>query len=152
ERAFAEHRLAVLVGRMPDLHFAGRPPEEFDLPPRIPIGVPADLLARRPDVRAAELRLVASNARIGAAIPEVLPQFSITGVFGNATIIDLSKISRAASNFFIVGPAVRLPIFQGGLTYARLLGARAQNSVDESEYRQAVLNAFGEVANYVIAI
>src|SRR5579872_1638154 len=51
-QAVAEHRLAVLLGYMPTLHFKGRPPAEFDLPPELPVGIPAALLERRPDVRA----------------------------------------------------------------------------------------------------
>ncbi len=152
DRVTAEHKLALLVGHPPDLHVAGKPPVEFDLPPSIPAGVPADLLERRPDVRAAEARLASSNAQIGAVIAEFFPKLSIVGFLGNATILDFKTISNAASQFYVAGPALSLPIFQGGLTYARYLEAKGHTAESEASYRQAVLRAFSEVADAVSAI
>ncbi|MEZ0230334.1 MAG: efflux transporter outer membrane subunit, partial [Planctomycetota bacterium] len=66
--ALAEHRLAILTGRTPDVSFHGKPPAAFALPPSVPVGLPASLLERRPDVRAAERRAAAQNALVGQAI------------------------------------------------------------------------------------
>jgi NodT family efflux transporter outer membrane factor (OMF) lipoprotein len=152
DRATAENKLAVLVGHTPDLHVEGKPPVEFTLPPSIPVGVPADLLGRRPDVRAAEARLASSNAQIGSVIAEFFPKLSLIGYFGNATIMDFKTISNAASQFWIAGPSLSLPIFQGGLTYARYLEAKGHTAENEASYRQTILRAFSEVATSVAAI
>jgi NodT family efflux transporter outer membrane factor (OMF) lipoprotein len=150
-RATAEHKLAILLGHLPDRHFAARPPAEFDLPPSIPAGVPAALLDRRPDVRAAEARLSATNARIGATIAEYFPSVSIFGAFGQASL-DITKISHEASNLFVAGPVLRFPIFQAGLTYARVEEARARNEENEAKYVETILLAFGEIADAVVGI
>jgi multidrug efflux system outer membrane protein len=151
KKAIAEHRLAILTGRMPNLRFDGTPPAEFEVPPEIPVGVPAALLERRPDIRRAEAQLVGKNAKIGQAIAGFFPQFTIFGFAGYASI-DLSKLAQPNSQIWAVGPIVRLPLFQGGLTYAQVLEAEARTSEAEAIYHETVLRAFGEVADSVVRI
>ena len=150
-RAVAEHRLAILTGRLPDGHVDGRPPAEFETPPEIPVGVPATLLERRPDIRAAESRLASQNAKIGQAIAGFFPQFTLQGYAGYASL-DLWKIAQPASQLYAAGPVVRLPLFQGGLTYAQVLEAESRTNEAEANYHAAILRAFGEVADAVVRL
>jgi len=150
-RAVAEHRLAVLLGRVPSLRFAGRAPASFELPVEVPVGLPGALLERRPDIRAAEQRLRASNASIGEAIANFLPQVTIFGRFGYASI-DIWKIAQPASQLYAAGPSIRIPIFEGGKTYARLLETHANTDAATANYYQTILVAFREVADAVVGI
>ena len=150
-RSVAEHRLAVLLGHMPVLHFEGRVPAAFELPPELPVGLPASLLERRPDVRAAELRLRAANARIGAAVAGYLPEVTIFGRFGYASI-DVWKLANPSSQLFAAGPSIRIPIFEGGKTYAQVLEAEANTDEATANYYKTVQNAFREVADAIVGI
>ncbi len=150
-RAVAEHRLAVLLGYFPVVHLEGRPPACFDLPPELPVGLPATLLERRPDIRAAEQRLRAANARIGESEGDYFPSLKIFGAFGYATV-DLWKIANPESQLFAIGPSVSIPIFQGGRVHAQVEEARAHTDEATAGYYQAVLTAFQEVADAVVGI
>jgi outer membrane protein TolC len=85
-------------------------------------------------------------------IAEFFPKLSLIGYLGNATIMDFKTISNAASQFWVAGPSLSLPIFQGGLTYARYLEAKGHTAENEATYRQTILRAFSEVATAVAAI
>jgi len=150
-RATAEHRLAILTGRMPVLRFAGKPPAEFDVPPEIPLGLPAELLERRPDIRSAEAKLQGRNAGIGQAIAGFFPSLTIYG-FAGYTALDISKIANPNSQLWAVGPVLRLPIFEGGRTAAQVLEAEARTDEALANYHAAVLKAFGEVADAIVRI
>jgi multidrug efflux system outer membrane protein len=150
-KAIAEHRLAVLLGHMPTLHFEGRPPAAFELPPELPLGLPAALLERRPDIRAAELRLTSSNARIGEAIANFFPKVSLFGAFGYASL-DVWKLAQPGSQLFAVGPQISIPIFEGGRTYARVLETEATRDEATASYERTVLNAFREVADAIVSV
>jgi NodT family efflux transporter outer membrane factor (OMF) lipoprotein len=150
-KAVAEHRLAVLLGRMPNLRFEGRAPAAFELPPELPVGIPATLLERRPDVRAAEHRLRASNASIGEALANFFPSVTIFGRFGYVSI-DIWKIAEPNSQLYAAGPSIRIPIFEGGRTYARLLETEANTDTATATYYQTILIAFREVADAIAGI
>ncbi len=112
----AIYSLGVLLGREPaalekDLIKAGPIPP---YPPEVPVGLPSDLLRRRPDIRRAEAQLHAATARIGVATAALFPQFSLTGTLGISSS-DLTKLSNLAnSKFWSFGPSVTWPIFAGG--------------------------------------
>jgi multidrug efflux system outer membrane protein len=150
-RAIAEHRLATLLGHLPTLHFEGRVPAAFELPPELPVGLPAALLERRPDIRAAEHRLVASNAHIGEAIAGFFPKVSIFGAFGYASL-DIWKVAQPGSQLFAAGPSISIPIFEGGRTYARVLEAEATTDEATANYYKTVLLAFREVADAIVSV
>ncbi len=150
-RAVAQHGLAVLIGRTPDVVFSGKPPASFDLPPVVPVGLPATLLERRPDVRAAEEHLRAANARIGAAIAEFFPKVTIVGQLGQASI-NAQNITTYGSQLWSIGPSIDIPIFSGGLTYAKTLEAEARRDEATSNYLLTILGAFREVADSVAGI
>lgn len=151
ERAVAEHRLAILLGKTPDVSFAGKAPASFELPPEVPVGLPSTLLERRPDVKRAEANLVAANARIGVAKAEYFPKVTIVGRVGYSAL-DAGKMLNPAAQLWSVGPQVSVPIFEGGRIQASVFEAEARSGEAESLYREAVLKAFGEVADSIFAI
>jgi outer membrane protein TolC len=113
--------------------------------------LPADLIERRPDVRAAEHRLHATTARLGAALAERFPRLSITGFFGLQS--DRSNdLLRTSSRALTAGPSLRLPLFTGGGVGAQIAGRQA--AIDEAlaDLEQTVLRAFEEVENATSAL
>ena len=127
----AENRLAVLLGVAPgqladDLDFV-RP---IPIPPRrAAVGLPADLVRNRPDVRRAERVLAAEHARIGVATGDLYPRLALSGTLGLAAD-HASDLFRQSSNVFGIGPSVRWSLFEGGRLRARVAaqGARAEQA------------------------
>jgi multidrug efflux system outer membrane protein len=144
-RADVEHALAILCGRpAPLFSIAVKGMDDAPAPPRVPVGLPADLLARRPDVAEAEQNVVAANARVGVATADFYPRFLLTGSAGfesaNASDLFLWQ-SRIAS----IMPSISFPIFQGGRLKASLAAAKAQYEQTVAAYVQQVLVAYGDV-------
>jgi multidrug efflux system outer membrane protein len=142
-RAEYEHALAVLLGKAPSqFSFTASP---LDLTaPKIPGGLPSDLLERRPDIAEAERRLASENARIGIAKAAFFPVVRLTGRMGleSGSIEDLFDwTSRAWS----IGPSISLPIFEGGRNLANYKRAQARYEEAVAHYRQQILVAFREV-------
>ena len=139
-----EHALAVLCGQpAPEFTLSPRPLGEMP-PPKIPPGLPAMLLARRPDVAAAEQAVVAANARIGVAMAEFYPQFSLASFVGfeSANVRSLTDWkSRVAS----LVPGVAQPIFEGGRLKANLAATRAQYRQTVAAYIEQILVAYADV-------
>ena len=148
-RARLENAIAVLAGKNPS-SFSIASGTIDKLPPRIPSGIPAELLDRRPDVLAAERTLAASNARIGVAQADFLPRISLTGS-GGLSSISTSDFLEYSSRKFSIGPEVSLPIFRGGIL--RISEARARYEHEEAlaNYEKAVLNAFADVETSLAA-
>jgi multidrug efflux system outer membrane protein len=143
-RADLEHALAILCGRpAPSFAVAANPLHEAS-PPTVPPGLPAQLLARRPDVAEAEQNVVAANAQIGVATAEFFPRFMLTATAGLESA-DLSALftwqSRAAS----ILPSVSIPIFQGGRLRANLEAIKASYRQTVAAYVNQVLIAYGDV-------
>ena len=143
-RADLEHALAILCGRpAPSFAVAANPLHEAS-PPTVPPGLPAQLLARRPDVAEAEQNVVAANAQIGVATAEFFPRFTLTATAGLESA-DLSALftwqSRAAS----ILPSVSIPIFQGGRLRANLDATKAFYRQTVAAYVNQVLIAYGDV-------
>lgn len=147
----AEHRLAVLLGTPPGTTFAGRSPAAFRMPPDVPLGLPASLIERRPDIRAAEMRLVAANARVGVAIAEFYPSVSLVGRIGTSTT-DLGNVATGDAFLWNIGPSIRIPIFQGGRLAAQRLQREAETDAATSAYVQVIYTALGEVADAVVGV
>jgi len=142
----AENRVAVLVGARPaDGFVAARDP--LSLPPEIGIGLPADLLARRADVRAAERRLAEAVARVGVAEAERYPRITIHGTLtlGARTLDALAAGSDALS--YSIGPSLVVPLFAGGRLEARVRLEEAQAEAARLAFEQALLRATEEVEN-----
>jgi NodT family efflux transporter outer membrane factor (OMF) lipoprotein len=144
--------LAVLTGQLP-----GNAPisqvklDELTLPTTIPVGVPSQLVDRRPDVRAAEEQLHAATATVGVAIANMLPQITLSGAIGNVAT-QSSQIFNSLSEFWTVGATLSQTLFQGGTLYHRERAARAGLDIAGAQYRQAVLTAFQDVADALRAL
>lgn len=112
--------------------------------PVVPVGLPAALLERRPDIAAAERALEAAGERIGVAKAAFFPAISLTGAAGYASA-EIDRLFTADSRAWSIGPSLYLPIFQGGRNRANLARARAVHEEAVAAYRQRVLVAFREV-------
>jgi multidrug efflux system outer membrane protein len=117
-----------------------------DILGELPAGVPSTALTARPDVVAAELRLKAENADIGAARAAFLPQISLTGSTGNASA-SLSNLFDGGTGAWSFAPQITLPIFAGGANLANLRGARADRDIALATYEKALQTAFREVSD-----
>jgi len=116
----------------------------------LPAGLPAELLVRRPDVRAAEHALKAANADIGAARAAFFPSIELTGFYGNASN-DLSALFQSGHTSWSFVPQVRLPIFAGGANLAQLDLANVRKRIEIARYEQSIQIAFREVADALVA-
>jgi multidrug efflux system outer membrane protein len=145
DRAIAEqrHALAVLVGENPEsFRIAAAPLDSAT--PAVPVGLPSELLERRPDVAAAERNLAAANARIGVAKAAFFPSIGLTA-FAGANSNALSDLLTWSSREWAAGPFVTIPIFNGGTNLATYRQAQAAYEEALADYRQQVLVAFQEV-------
>jgi NodT family efflux transporter outer membrane factor (OMF) lipoprotein len=151
QRAQYEHALAVLTGQAP-LQFALAPAPEFlQEPPMIPAGLPSQLLERRPDVAASERRVAQANAEIGVAQAAWFPDLTLSanGGFRNG---QFSQWLTAPAQYWSLGPALALTVFDGGARQAQLDKARAGYDAQVASYRQTVLVALREVEDYLIQL
>jgi NodT family efflux transporter outer membrane factor (OMF) lipoprotein len=142
-RAQLEHAIAVLIGVSP---------AQFSMPvrpfnpalPVIPVGLPSDLLERRPDIAVAEREVASANAGIGIARAGFFPSLSL-GATAGYTSTGLSQLFNLPNRFWSVGPAVTLPLFEGGALWAASAQAHAVYDQTVANYRQTVLAAFQSV-------
>lgn len=109
-------------------------------------GLPSDLLIQRPDLRAAERRLIAANANIGAARAAFFPRITLTGSLGNASR-ELDGLFSGAGGAWSFMPSINLPLFDGGRNQANLDLSYARRNSAVVEYERSVQNAFREVAD-----
>ena len=148
-RAQYEHAIALLTGQAAS---------NFSMPKRslttsvpvIPIGVPSQILQRRPDIAAAERSMAQANALIGVETAAYYPAFNIGGELG----LESSKISSLftwPSRFFSVGPSASETLFDGGLRRGLLNQYKAQYEANAAAYRQTVLTAFQQTEDYLAA-
>ncbi len=144
--------LALLVGEPlpPDVGANGKPIEQQTFARELPAGIPAELLTRRPDIRAAEHALKAANANIGAARAAFFPSIGLTGFYGSASD-DLSDLFKSGNTSWSFTPVVRLPIFSGGANIANLDLANVRKRAEIARYEQSIQVAFREVADALIA-
>jgi NodT family efflux transporter outer membrane factor (OMF) lipoprotein len=146
------YALAVLLGLQPGALVAELSPVANVpvVPPQVPIGLPSDLLRRRPDVRRAERQLAAETARIGVAKAEWFPKLSLTGDAGMESVA-LSNWLNPSSRFWSIGPSVQWNALDFGRVRAQV---RAQTAVQEAAlatYEKAVLVSLQEAENAIVA-
>jgi len=120
--------------------------DEEQLLADLPVGLPSDLLVRRPDILAAEHNLLAANANIGAARAAFFPSITLTGNFGTAST-QLSGLFDSGSTAWTFSPRISLPIFAGGANVASLNLAKVQKNINIVQYEQTIQGAFREVAD-----
>ncbi len=145
-----ENLLSILLGRNPGLVQRGSPLTLQTLRAEVPPGLPATLLERRPDLRAAEQQLVAANADIGQAKAAFYPQVTLTGLYGYQTVA-LSDLFNAPARTWQFGPAVTMPLFTGGRLRGNLKLSQARFQESVASYQKAVQGAFQEVSDGLIA-
>ena len=151
-RAQTEHAIAVLVGQ-PASAFAlePRPLPPGLAPPALDPGLPSALLERRPDVAAAERRVAAANAGIGAARAAYFPVFTLAGSGGWDSVSSTDWI-QAPSRFWSAGPQAVLSLFDAGRLRAQSAAARAAYDEQAANYRRTVLTAYREVEDNLVAL
>lgn len=154
-REQVENRLRFLLGYPPDRISRITSPRTFPVPPEIPVGLPATLLARRPDVRQSEQLLHAATARVGVALASRFPylDIGITSFFGliGPDLDALLHADNPAEELFSVGPFATAPIWQSGAGIGNVAAARAQAVQAELSYRRTVLQALREVSDALIS-
>lgn len=143
QRAQIENRLALLLGRAPGGVARGRPLEEVVRGVAVPDSVPGELVARRPDVRAAERGLRASVARIGAASAARLPTISLGGQYGTQRP-DFSRLFGRTGEVYALQAGVSVPLFTGGRLRGEVRAAEARADQTRAQYERTVLNALRE--------
>ena len=148
----AIYAIAVLLGQQPAdlLDELSEPAPIPGTPPTIPVGLPSELLRRRPDIRRAEADLHAATARIGVATADLFPRFSLTGAFGFSGS-QASDLVNFGNRFWSFGPAVSWPLFDAGRIRSNIQVQDARQEQALLTYRRAVLVALQEVESALIA-
>jgi multidrug efflux system outer membrane protein len=144
-----ENAISLLLAENPRSIACGRSFLEQDPPPDVPLGMPSNLLERRPDIRAAEQALVAANANIGVAKAAYFPQISLSGLRWPefATYESPFRAERELD----LHPQITQPIFVGGRIKSNVRVAEAQRNQAEVSYEKAIQTAFREVSDALIA-
>ncbi|OZI69363.1 RND transporter [Bordetella genomosp. 1] len=146
------HALAVLLGRTPDQ----APPDlDFDrivVPPKVPVSVPSQLLANRPDVQAAAVALEGAAAEIGARTAQMLPSLSLSASMGRGGFDWPTAMSGAGGAIWAIGAGLTQPLFHGGALRAQRRAAIETYEGAADTYRQTVLAAFRNVADGLAAL
>lgn len=143
QRTLTEHAIATLVGQ---------PASRFTLPvdhapmnvPAIPLGVPSQLLERRPDIAAAERRVFAANAEIGVARAAFFPRLSLSAALGFQDT-GMGTLMSAGNRYWALGPDLAMTLFDGGRRRAKVQAAQANLDASAGQYRGVVLDAFQQV-------
>jgi multidrug efflux system outer membrane protein len=146
------HRLGVLIGREPGalLGELSRTAPIPTPPPEVPVGLPSDLLRRRPDVRRAERQLAADTANVGVQTAELFPKFTLTGVAGFQSFA-VSDWFSGGSKYWSAGPTVTWRILDVGHVRSQIQAARAQAQQSMVAYEKTVLTSCEDAENALVA-
>lgn len=148
----AAYRLDVLLGLQPGSLWDDLANERAipSLPPEVLVGLPSELLRRRPDIRRAERQLAAATAQIGAATADLYPKFFLAGTLGLQSI-SASDWFTGGSRFWSVGPTITWPVFDAGKIRANIQVRDAQQEQALGQYEKTVLTAFQDVETSLVA-
>ncbi len=150
--SFTRNQLAVYVGDFPgNAQLAKFDLAKLNLPERIPLSIPSDLVRQRPDIRAAEAYIKSTNALVGVATANLLPQITLSGAMGSQALTTGALFGPNAAIWSVAG-GVFQPLFQGGALLAQRRSAIATYEAAVFQYQATVLNAFQEVANALQAL
>ncbi len=150
QRSEFEHALATLTGA-PAPVFALAPDVKVRVPPSVPVGVPSDVLERRPDVASAERAMAAANAQIGIASAAYYPSIFLNGAYGSESRL-LSSLFEAPSVIWSLGATAALTLFDGGRRQANVDIAKAGYDATVANYRRVVLTAMQEVEDGITGL
>jgi multidrug efflux system outer membrane protein len=150
QRAQIEHGLAVLLGRTVEGFSIARSPNDA-VPPKIPIGLPADLLERRPDIVEADRNVAAATAQIGVAKAAYFPQLSLTGLAGYESA-NATSLVNWQNTIASLGASAVAPIFTGGRLKAGVEQAQAAYRQSLAQYEKAVLVSYQETEDQLSAL
>jgi outer membrane protein, multidrug efflux system len=139
-----EHAIAVLLGQPASTFSIPTLPLDVT-PPPVPLGIPSDVLERRPDIATAERQMAYQNAEVGLARAAFYPHIEISNTGGGWQSTSITSLLNAPSLFWSIGADALQPIFQGGRNRANLAAARAAYDQSVANYRQTVLTAFQQV-------
>ena len=145
-----ENQLSTLLGRPPSDIAHGALPEGESPAPETPVGLPSQLLERRPDIQQAEQALVAANADVGVAVANFFPRLGLTSLYGGQSS-ELENVVKSAGNVWAIGGSLAGPLFQGGRLLASYRASSAAWEEAVERYQQATLQAFAEVSNALVA-
>lgn len=146
------HRLSILIGKEPaelESQLAAPGPIPAGTP-AIPVGLPSDLLRRRPDIRQAERELAAATARVGVAAADLFPHFFLTGTAGLQSL-NASDFFTAGSRFWSIGPSMKWPIFNAGRIRQNIKVQDARQEQSLIRYEQTLFTSLEEVENALVA-
>lgn len=118
-------------------------------PEKVPVGLPSELVRRRPDIRAAEAKLHAATADIGVATADFYPRLTLTGDVG-LQAMQFSQLGNWGAHFFSFGPSLSLPIFEGGRLRGQLALRKAQQQEAAVNFQRTVLKAWHEVDDALV--
>ncbi len=145
-----ENMLSVLLGHNPGTIERGLSVEKQPHPEQIPVGIPSQLLERRPDIQQAEAKLIAGNARIGVAKAQFFPNISLTS-FGGSVSSQLNSVFDAKNSYWYASTSLTQPIFSGGRIRNNYRLSVAQQQEMILAYRNTILNALKDVSNSLVA-
>ena len=149
-RAQYEHAIALLVGK-PASTFSIPVEPKTSAPPPIPVGLPSQLLERRPDIAAAERNMAAANAQIGVARAAFYPALTLSAT-GGVESEAIKNLLDWPSRFWSVGPSISETVYDGGLRRATVNQYTATYNANVAAYRQSVLVAFEQVEDSLAAV
>lgn len=150
QRAQFENAIAVLIG-VPPAEFNLAESKTIPVLPQVPLGVPSQLLERRPDIASAERSVIAANAKIGVAKAAYYPDLtlSLAGGYSSSSYADWISLPN---RFWSVGPKLAMTLFDGGQRSAEVDRTEAVYDQTVAKYRQTVLDGFREVENYMVQL
>jgi multidrug efflux system outer membrane protein len=147
--AVQENAISILLGHQPKDIERGLPVDQQPHPREVPVGVPAQLLERRPDIQQAEAKLIAANAHIGVARAQFFPNISLTSLGGSASN-QLQSVFSGKSTYWYAATSFSEPIFDGGRIRNNYRLSQAQQQEMLLEYKKTIITALKDVSNSLV--